>query len=53
MIARLCNRIFAKETLIETWRDLGDGVRRLYLTHWPVKEADIVGVSTNGTDRID
>jgi len=51
VIARMCNRIFAKETLAESWRELGD--RRLYLTHWPVKETDIVSVSTNGTDRID
>jgi len=51
VIARMCNRIFAKETLIETWRDLG--CRRLYLTHWPVKEDDIESVTTNGTDRID
>ena len=51
VIARLCNRIFAKETLIETWRDLTS--RRVYLTHWPVKEEDIVNVSTNSTDRLD
>jgi len=51
VIARLCNRIFAKETLVESWRELGD--RRLYLTHWPVKEADIQSVTTNGTDRLD
>jgi len=50
VIARMCNRIFAKETLIETWRELGD--RRLYLTHWPVKEADIASVTTNGSDRL-
>jgi len=48
VIARMCNRIFAKETLIETWRELSD--RRLYLTHWPVKEADIASVTTNGND---
>jgi hypothetical protein len=51
VVARLCNRIFAKETLIETWRELAS--RRVYLTHWPVKEADIESVSTNGTDRLD
>ena len=36
---------------METWRDLGS--RRVYLTHWPVKEADIESVTTNGTDRLD
>ena len=50
VIARLCNRIFAKETLIERWRDLGD--RRIYLTHWPVKQSDIARVTTNGADRL-
>ena len=50
VIARMCNRIFAKETLIERWRDLS--ARRLYLTHWPVKQADIARVSTNGVDRL-
>jgi hypothetical protein len=52
VIARLCNRIFARETLIERWRDLGGDVRRLYLTHWPVKQSDIARVSTNGADRL-
>jgi len=52
VVARLCNRIFARETLIETWRDLGE--RRLYLTHWPVKEDDIVSVMTfDGNVRLD
>jgi len=50
VVARMCNRIFAKETLIERWRDLSS--RRLYLTHWPVKQSDIVRVSTNGYDRL-
>ena len=50
VIARICNRIFAKETLIERWRDLGD--RRVYLTHWPVKQSDIARVTTNGADRL-
>jgi hypothetical protein len=50
VVARLCNRIFAKEKLIERWRELSS--RRVYLTHWPVKQADIVRVSTNGIDRL-
>jgi len=50
-ISTLCNRVFAKEKVQETWRCLGS--RRVYLTHWPVKEADIESVTTNGTDRID
>jgi hypothetical protein len=51
VISTLCNRVFAKEVVKETWRCLGS--RRVYLTHWPVKEGDIDSVTTNGTDRID
>lgn len=50
-VAEICNRVFAKEEVEETWRCLGS--RRVYLTHWPVKEADIASVTTNGADRID
>ena len=51
VISTLCNRVFAKEEVRETWRCLGS--RRVYLTHWPVKEADIESVTTNGTERVD
>jgi hypothetical protein len=50
-IATLCNRVFAKEKVQETWRCLGS--RRVYLTHWPVKEADVESVTTNGNVRVD
>jgi hypothetical protein len=50
-ISTLCNRVFAKEKVQETWRDLDS--RRAYLTHWPVKEGDIESVTTNGLDRLD
>jgi hypothetical protein len=50
-VSTLCNRVFAKEKVKETWRCLGS--RRVYLTHWPVKEADIESVTTNGNDRLD
>jgi hypothetical protein len=50
-ISTLCNRVFAREKVRETWRCLGS--RRVYLTHWPVKEADIESVTTNGADRLD
>jgi hypothetical protein len=51
-IAEYCHRVFARETVIETWREEFNG--RLFLSHWPVKEADIQVVSagsawTNGT----
>ena len=46
----MCNRIFAREKLIERWRELSS--RRVYLTHWPVKQSDIESVTTNGVDRL-
>ena len=50
-ISELCNRVFASEEVEESWRDLVN--RRVYLTHYPVKAADIQSVTTNGTDRLD
>jgi hypothetical protein len=38
-IAEYCHRVFARETVIETWREEDNG--RLFLSHWPVREADI------------
>jgi hypothetical protein len=49
VIATLCNRVFAKETVAETWRgdtmpyDTDNG--RIYLTHYPVASADITSVT--------
>lgn len=45
-VSEICNRTFARETVTETWREIYDG--RLFLTHWPVKEADIESVSSAG-----
>jgi hypothetical protein len=39
VVATTCNRVFAKETLSETWRCLG--CRRIFLSHWPAQAADI------------
>ena len=50
-ISEFCNRVFAKEKVEESWRDLVN--RRVYLTHFPVKAADIESVTTNGFDRLD
>lgn len=52
VIAKMCNRTLAKEKVRETWRCLGepcdciDGAssRRLFLSHWPIKEEDIESV---------
>jgi len=50
MVAEECNRVFARETGIETWRCLEDincppGMSRLYLTHYPVKKSDLAQVA--------
>src|SRR6516162_6059650 len=46
-VARKCNRIFAKETGVESWREMFDG--RVFLTHFPVKGIDIQNVSAAGS----
>ena len=43
-ISELCNRVFAKEEVEETWRDVQNG-QRIYLTHYPVVAADIESVT--------
>lgn len=45
-VAEMCNRTFAREKVIETWRDLYNG--RVFLTHYPVKEDDIELISASG-----
>ena len=44
IISRECNRVFAKEKMVETVRELQPN--RYYVSHWPVKEADIESVET-------
>jgi hypothetical protein len=49
VIAAMCNRVFAKEKVIETWRgdtmplDTDNG--RIFLTHYPVADADLETIS--------
>jgi hypothetical protein len=45
-IAELCNRVFAQEGVDESWRDIGD--RRMFMSHWPIKEID--GITQDGAD---
>jgi len=46
-IARMANRIFAEQTVIETWREVGNG--RLFLSQWPIDEATgIIDVTAGG-----
>lgn len=50
-IAEFCNRVFAKEEVEESWRELIN--HRVFLTHYPVKQADIQSVTTAGLDQLD
>jgi gp6-like head-tail connector protein len=48
LIARSCNRVFARETVRETWRC--NEQARIFLSHWPVAETDITSIeSPRGT----
>jgi hypothetical protein len=48
IVATMCNRVFAKETVAETWR--GDSMPfdcpRLFLTHYPVADDDLETVES-------
>lgn len=44
VIATMCNRVFAYEQVAETWRC--SDLPRLFLTHYPVADADIVSVES-------
>jgi len=50
-ISELCNRVFAKEEVVETWREVQNG-QRIFLTHYPVVATDIESVTTGGIDRV-
>jgi hypothetical protein len=43
-VSQVTNTVFAREKVRETWRDIND--RRLFLSHWPVKEDDIESVES-------
>ena len=57
VIATRCHRVFAKEKVIETWRgdtkpfDTDNG--RLFLTHYPVADADIESITAPDGTTID
>jgi len=46
-VAEMCNRIFAREKVEETWREMYDG--RCFLTHYPVKETEVESVVSAGS----
>lgn len=41
-IATMCNRVFARETLAETFRDFGTDLSRIWLSHFPVQQIESV-----------
>jgi hypothetical protein len=49
IIATMCHRVFAKEKVIETWRGdskpLDSDNGRVFLTHYPVADADLLTVT--------
>jgi hypothetical protein len=57
VVATMCNRVFAKEKVEETWRgdlppyDTQNG--RVFLTHYPVADADIESVTAPDGSVID
>jgi hypothetical protein len=52
VISVMCNRVFAREKVRETWRCLMSN--RVFLSHWPVKEEDIESVECpRGTETTD
>jgi hypothetical protein len=52
VVAQECNnRVLAKETLVESWRDLGS--RRIFTSHWPVQVADITRIESPEGTAID
>src|SRR5262245_20264140 len=46
-IASMCNRVFAKEGVIETYRKCA--AQEIFLNRWPVKPADVVEITDNGS----
>lgn len=61
VISVMTNRVFAREEVRETWRCLGEpcdcadaaSSRRLFLSHWPVKEEDIESVQVPRGYKVD
>jgi hypothetical protein len=43
-VSQITNRVFAREKVRETWRDLQD--RRIFLSHWPVIDGDIESIES-------
>jgi len=47
-VQTLCSRVFPKEEVIETFREVNNPITRLFLSRWPVQPADIVSIAGDG-----
>jgi hypothetical protein len=47
-VQTLCSRVFPKESVIETFREIENPITRLPLSRYPVKPEDIVSVDADG-----
>lgn len=47
-VQTLCSRVFPKEKVIETFREVDNPITKLYLSRWPVKREDIVSINGDG-----
>jgi hypothetical protein len=53
-VQTLCSRVFPKEQVIETFREIENPITKLYLSRWPIKLDDIVSVEVdNATAEYD
>jgi Phage gp6-like head-tail connector protein len=53
-IETYCNRFFAREKVSETFREItGRANRRIFLTHYPVEQADIESVTSSASVEYD
>jgi len=49
-VQTICSRVFPKETVVETFREIVNPITRLPLSRYPVKPNDILSVVIDGTD---
>jgi hypothetical protein len=47
-VQTLCSRVFPKEGVVETFREIENPISRLYLSRYPVKREDIVSIEADG-----
>jgi hypothetical protein len=47
-VQTLCSRVFPKEEVIETFREIANPITRLPLSRYPVKPQDIISVAVDG-----